>query len=191
MLENEIFFLTSNKHKYEEIYSIVEGYGFKICMKTGYKIEIQSHDLVEIAKYAALTAYMRLNKPLLVEDAGLFINALNGFPGPYSSYVFKTIGYHGILELMKNIRDRTAYFKSVAVLVYEPYILIGEGIVHGFIVEEPRGSRGFGFDPIFRPKDSEKTFAEMDIEEKNQYSHRAISVNKVFTKLKRMIDKEI
>ncbi|RLG80188.1 MAG: non-canonical purine NTP pyrophosphatase, RdgB/HAM1 family [Thermoprotei archaeon] len=179
----QIYFVTNNTHKYLEVKIIAEKYGFKLIQLTGEKIEIQSNDLGKIAKISALNAFAKLEKPVLVEDAGLFIKAFRGFPGPYSSYVFKTIGCQGILKLLDGVLDRCAWFKSVSVLIYEPFILTGEGIVEGIISTEPRGSRGFGFDPIFIPKGATKTFAEMDIEEKNKFSHRAKSVESVFSRL--------
>ncbi|MET1160685.1 MAG: RdgB/HAM1 family non-canonical purine NTP pyrophosphatase [Thermoprotei archaeon] len=183
---SEILFVTSNKHKYLEVKPIAESYGFKIIMYPGAKIEIQSDDLLKIAKTAALQVYMETEKPVLVEDAGLFIKALNNFPGPYSSYVFKTIGCSGILKLLEGVRDRSAVFKSAATLVYEPFIITAIGVTEGFIADKPRGSGGFGFDPIFIPLGSDKTYAEMSIEEKNKYSHRAKSVRAVFSKLKQL-----
>ena len=188
MSEVEIYFLTGNKHKFFEVKPIAEKYGVKLVQYLGEKLEIQADDLVKIAKVAALNAYMNVGKPLLVEDAGLFIEALNGFPGPYSSYVFKTIGYTGILKLLENVKNRRAFFRSVAVLVYEPLIITGIGEVEGTIAYEARGDKGFGFDPIFIPRGSSKTFAEMSIEEKNMFSHRAKAVEKVFIKLKKLLE---
>jgi len=184
---NEIYFLTGNKHKFLEVKPIAEKHGFRLLQYSDEKLEIQSNDLIKIAKTAAFYAYIRLEKPVLVEDAGLFIEALNGFPGPYSSYVFKTIGCKGILKLMENIENRKASFKSASVLIYEPYVLVSLAEVHGSIAYKPRGAKGFGFDPIFIPEGSNKTFAEMDIEEKNKYSHRARSVEKIFIELKRLL----
>ncbi len=184
---NKIFFLTGNKHKFEEVEPLVYDFGFKIEMLPGHKLEIQSDSLVRIAEYAALNAYMKLEKPILVEDAGLFVEALNGFPGPYSSYVYSKLGFEGILRLLEGVEDRGARFESVSVIVYKPCIITATGKVYGTITEKPYGNRGFGFDPIFKPKNSEKTFAEMDIHEKNKYSHRARSVRKAFQKLSECI----
>ena len=75
--------------------------------------EIQSDSLKEIAKSSVINAYKRTHLPIFVEDAGLFIDALNGFPGPYAAYVYKTIHNSGILNLMENTKDRQAEFQSV------------------------------------------------------------------------------
>ncbi|MEM1900198.1 MAG: XTP/dITP diphosphatase [Zestosphaera sp.] len=137
------------------------------------KVEIQSDDLTSIALYSAVQASLYLREPFFVEDAGLYIKSLKGFPGPFSSYVYKTIGVEGILKLMSSVSDRTAFFKSVIVLYYpQQGFKVFEGIVYGSISLEARGSGGFGFDPIFVPEGHHKTFAELDLETKNSLSHR-------------------
>jgi XTP/dITP diphosphohydrolase len=179
----EICFATGNRHKYAEAEAIARERGVILKQCPGVKREIQSDSLEEVAKHAALTAYMELGVPVLVEDAGLFIKALNGFPGPYSSYVYKTIGYAGLLKLMEGVEDRSACFKSVAVLVYEPFLITGVGEVCGTVAYEARGVEGFGFDPVFIPDGYDKTFAEMSVEEKNRVSHRARALRSVFKTL--------
>lgn len=183
----KLWFLTSNRHKYMEVEPIARKYGVELEMLPGEKVEIQSSSLREIALYSLLEAYKQYRKPLMVEDAGLFIEALNGFPGPYSSYVYKTIGVNGVLKLMEGIEDRRAYFRSVVAIIYEPYIVVEENTVYGEIALEPRGDKGFGFDPIFKPMGLEKTFGEMSVSEKNMYSHRAGCVKKAFSKLVRLL----
>lgn len=108
----------------------------------------------------------------------MFVDALNGFPGPYAAYAYKTVGNQGLLRLMKNVKARSAHFESaVAYFSAEslsPACFHGEVI--GEIADEERKGRdrsGFGFDPIFKPLNSSKTFAEMTIAEKNEHSHRA------------------
>ena len=170
----ELYFITGNKGKFLEAYNILRKYGIDLRQLNVKKMEIQSEDLKEIAIEAIKQVYNRIRRPVVVEDAGLFIKALNGFPGPYSSYVFKTIGINGILKLMENIEDRRAEFKSVVAFMHPSIgIKVFEGVVRGVISNTPRGNKGFGFDPIFIPDGSEKTFAEMSVEEKNMYSHRA------------------
>ncbi len=183
-----IYFLTGNKHKVIEVEPIASKYGFKIKGYPGYKVEIQSMDLAEISEKAALLGYLYLGKPVMVEDAGLFIEALNGFPGPYSSYVYKVLGINGILKLLGGVSDRRAYFLSATTIIYKPCIITERGRVDGYISIEPRGDKGFGFDPIFIPEGSDMTFAEMSIDEKNKYSHRARSVSKALEKLGRCIE---
>ncbi len=179
----KLYFLTTNKHKYMEVSLIARDYGITVEQDPRGKHEVQGERLTDIARYAALKYYMEQGHPVLVEDAGLFIEALNGFPGPYSSYVYKTIGVNGILRLLNGVENRRAYFESAVAIVYEPYIVLSTARVYGEISTEPRGTSGFGFDPIFIPEGEDRTFAEMSTEEKNMYSHRARAVSKAFRKL--------
>ena len=182
-----LYFITNNTHKYEEASRILGEYNIRLeLLPYAKKIEIQDDDLRKIVLYAAKVAYTHVRKPLVVEDAGLFVKALRGFPGPYSSYVYKTIGINGILKLLENNPNRQAYFKSVVACVCPPYIEVFEGVVEGWIAEKPRGSQGFGFDPIFTPHGSDKTFAEMSIDEKNRYSHRGKAFRSLAEFLKKL-----
>ena len=188
----KIHFVTRNKGKFREVETLAKQYGIIVEQLEVDKLEIQADDIREVALYAARYVFEKIgrNKNIVVEDAGLFINALRGFPGPYSSYVYKTIGIYGILKLMDNVKDRSAFFKTVVVFK-SPWLgeKIFEGIVHGKIALRAKGSMGFGFDPIFIPEGSTKTFAEMSIEEKNKFSHRAIAFKRFFKWLHGMISK--
>lgn len=173
----KIIFITGSEGKFREVKHIAEKYGIKVERESKIKkIEIQSDSIEEIVKYAIsmICREHRCQDYLVIEDDGLFINALKGFPGPYSAYTYKTIGLEGILKLLKGVEDRSAYFMSVMGLC-EPNgeIKIFTGIVSGYISHEVRGTEGFGYDPIFIPENYEKTFAEMSIEEKCRVSHRA------------------
>jgi XTP/dITP diphosphohydrolase len=167
-----IAFATTNRHKVLEINDVLKGCGYRADPVPIPKLELQAENLEDIAVNAAALAWSILRKPVMVEDAGLFIDALRGFPGPYSSYVYKTIGIEGILKLMNGIENRRAKFKSVIALAYDRGIVVFKGEVTGSIAYEARGEGGFGFDPIFIPDGSTKTFAEMSVEEKNSFSHR-------------------
>ena len=118
-------------------------------------VEVQDDSLKSIAKTSATDAVGKCGLPIIVEDAGLFIEALNGFPGPYSSYVYRTLGTEGILKLMKNVDEREAYFQSVVAFSSpEEVPKCFHGKVKGKIFREVRGRPGFGFDPIFEPSGS-------------------------------------
>lgn len=171
-----VFFATNNIHKFNEAREILSHYKIAVGMLRVKTIEIQSESLEEIAQTSVLYAFEKCGLPLIVEDAGLFVDALNGFPGPYSSYVYKTIGNEGLLKLMGNLENRKAKFQSVVAYFSEelksPICFKGEA--HGEITAKvQRGNSGFGFDPIFKPANSEKTFSEMCTIEKNKLSHRA------------------
>jgi XTP/dITP diphosphohydrolase len=182
LLEHKVAFLiTSNIHKFSEARRVLGKCGIAtVMLKTVQKTEIQDDKITVVAKTSAMEAFKKCNLPSVVEDAGLFIRALKSFPGPYSSYIFRKIGNRGILRLMEDVVDREAKFRSVVAFfdqsVDESKCFIGE--VDGEIVEDVRGVQGFGFDPIFRPIPSEKTFAEMTIQEKNLCSHRSIAFQK-------------
>jgi len=117
----------------------------------------------------------RLKGPVIIEDAGLFVDGLKGFPGVYSAYVQKTIGNPGILKLMEGVEGRSAYFASVVGYAepgMEPVTFRGE--MRGTIGFDARGTMGFGYDPIFYLGD--KSLAQIGIEEKNKVSHRGQSM---------------
>jgi XTP/dITP diphosphohydrolase len=176
------FFVTGNIHKFHEARRVLAEYNISIAMLNIDAIEIQDDSLENIARFSAIDAAKNTNLPVFVEDAGLFIKALNGFPGPYSSYVYRTVDARGILRLMQNERKRDAYFRSVVAFCnpqesLEPKIF--QGKVEGTITYDERGRRGFGFDPVFQPYDRNgRTFAEMTTQEKNNHSHRAQALRK-------------
>lgn len=175
-----IIFVTSNENKFEEAQKIAREYEVNIKHQNVSYEEIQADTLEEVVKPSTQQAYKIAGEPCFVEDAGLFINNLNGFPGPYSSYVFKTIGNDGILRLMSNVNGRGAEFRSAVGYCgsnLEPKVFKGK--INGKISEEKRGSEGFGYDPIFIPQGgSGETFAEMGIKAKNDFSHRAAAIEK-------------
>jgi XTP/dITP diphosphohydrolase len=133
--------------------------------------EYRSDDVGEIARGKAAYAYGQLKCPLVVDDTGLFIDALHGFPGPYAAYVLNTVGNAGILKLMDGTPDRTARFTTGIAFADGDGVRVFYGTIEGRITNTPRGTGGFGYDPIFDA--GERTLAEMSIEEKSRCSHRA------------------
>ena len=175
------FFVTTNFHKFNEARRVLAEHGVVAALLRIEAIEVQDDDLEEIAEASVRDAVEKSGLPVLVEDAGLFIGVLKGFPGPYSSYVYRTLGTKGVLKLMEGIAKRNAYFCSV-VAFYSPERASPKcfhGKVEGEITLKERGNQGFGFDPIFEPKGGVgKTFAEMTTTEKNRFSHRAQALRK-------------
>ena len=168
-----LYFVTGNRGKFEEARRILSSCGVELVMEPrAPKLEVQSMSVEEVARWAAYTAYLATGKPVVVEDTGLYIDALRGFPGALAAYAYKTIGAEGILRLMEGVEDRRARFVTAVAAVIPPKVVVATGVVEGVITREPRGASGFGFDPIFQPLGSDKTFAEMSIEEKNRWSHR-------------------
>ena len=174
-----ITFITGNKHKVKEAEIIFQKFNIELEHIDLAYSELQG-TLEDVAKSGAKYACEKLNKSVIVEDAGLFIKALNNFPGTYSSYVQETLGNQGILKLMEDINtpeNRYAEFRSVIGYCTpnsEPMIFLGH--VKGQISRKERGSLGFAFDPIFYIEEKDKTFGELTLEEKNQFSHRKNSL---------------
>jgi XTP/dITP diphosphohydrolase len=174
------YFVTSNINKFQEARSVLSEYKIATAKLKVEAIEIQDDSLEKIAKYSVQDAIKNCGLNVFVEDAGLFIEALDGFPGPYSKYVYNTVGLKGILKLMKNVTKRNAYFMSVVAFGIpdeQPICFVGK--VEGTISLEIRGTSGFGYDPIFVPSNSDsRTFAEMTATEKNGLSHRGEALRK-------------
>ena len=141
-------------------------------------IELQSESLSEIATHGANEAFHAAggDRPVITDDSGIFIDDLGGFPGPYSSYVYHTIGLSGILTLLKKFDSPRAYFRTSIAYCSNEQIVVFEGSIKGTIVD-PRGNEGFVYDPIFEYNG--KTLAEMDILEKNAISHRGRALAKL------------
>lgn len=178
MLESsDIYFVTTNANKFNEVKAILSSYKIEVKMANLALLEIQSDDLEAIAAEKAKDACRKLNAAVIVEDDGLFIRALNGFPGPFSSFVFRTIGNEGIIQLMKTQSDRNATFRSV-IAYCEPKNMLLDFVanVNGEISTEIRGV-GWGYDPIFIPTASELTYTELG-NKKNDVSHRKLALEK-------------
>ena len=169
------YFVTSNIHKFQEARRVLSEYKIAAAKLKVEAVEIQDDSLENIAKASVLDAVKNCGLPVFVEDAGLFVEALQGFPGPYSRYVYDTVGVDGILKLMKNTENRGAYFMSAVAFgspEEQPVCFVGR--VEGKISLRKRGTAGFGYDPIFKPlKGDGRTFAEMTTAQKNRFSHRA------------------
>ena len=184
-------FLTGNRGKLSEAEELLGPLGihvqsFQIEGEIPDVIEPQSESLttVALAKIAQgvelLAAADRLREMLLVEDTGLFIDALPDFPGVYSSHVLKSLGCQGILKLLEDHRD--ARFITTAALWTGEVVEVFVGTCQGKIATEIRGQDGFGYDPIFVPNDTEdeRTFAEMTAEEKSAISHRGKALRALY-----------
>lgn len=174
MQRDKLYFVTTNAGKMKEAEALFLDYFDVEQINMAYP-ELQDNDLSKIAAYGAKYCAAELGRPLIVEDSGLFIDALNGFPGPYSAYVQKTIGNKGILKLMEGIYERRAEFRSVVAYCApggEPVTFTG--IWWGEMLKEEVGTGGFGYDPIF----SYRGFpvGEMTTGQKNEVSHRRRSL---------------
>ena len=177
--KRRLIFVTTNAHKVREITDLAESESGEITIEQlDYDYpELQLDDIEAVARESAnhVRAQTGLKEPFFLEDSGLIIPVLNGFPGPFSAFVFKTIGNEGILSLMadKNGDERRATFKTVVAYCKSsksaPMLFVGT--VEGHIAEAIRGSGGFGYDPIFEVQGV--TFGEMSADGKNIMSHRS------------------
>ena len=184
-----IIFATNNEHKIKEIQSLV-GNDFTIITleQAGINIDIpEPHDtLQENAYEKAITIENITKQNCFSEDTGLEIEALNGEPGVKSArYAGGDRNFQAnidkVLEKLNGITNRKAQFRTVICLLWNKEVFYFEGICKGTIAENMHGGEGFGYDPIFIPEGSSKSFAEMTMEEKNKFSHRQKAVTQLFT----------
>ncbi len=185
-------FYTTNKGKVAELAEQVRPFGVDVVQDASGYPEVQADTLREVAEEGArwLLAH-GARPPLLLEDSGLFVDALRGFPGVYSRHALDTIGVAGLLRLMQDQRDRRAHFASCLVLVETTgAVRFFEGRCDGAIASASRGAGGFGFDPVFAPDGQPplgvRTFAEMGAAEKTGFSHRGKAVAGLLEHLKRI-----
>lgn len=177
----EFYFATGNSHKVLEAKAALDQYRIEVKQLDDVeKLEIQHTNLEEIANTALAVILHKTDKPVFVEDSGLFVHQLNGFPGPYSSYVFETLGIEGILKLLEGAKTRKAEFRSsVAFGVGGKWLTTFSSATEGTVQLQAKGTNGFGFDPIFVPMWTQKTFGEMELKEKTIYSHRSKAISKL------------
>lgn len=176
------YFTTSNKGKFAEAKEKFRAAGLKLKRKPVDLLEIQDDDLVKISRISAAPLVRAFKKPFFVEDAGFFVNALGGFPGPYTKYAYYHIGPKGILKLMQGKKNRSAYFISAIVFRDGSKEKVFKGVCKGNVTHSAQGTKGFGFDPIFVPEGERKTFAS-DLSLKQRVSHRSLALRKLIAYL--------
>ncbi|MGI9190497.1 MAG: RdgB/HAM1 family non-canonical purine NTP pyrophosphatase [Chitinophagaceae bacterium] len=181
----KIIFCTQNKHKVQEVARIANKHLEFIPMnEAGFTQDIPEpfDTLEENARTKAETVYNFCLTPCFSEDSGLFVEALHGKPGVRSArYAGPQAQSSDNIELLlgrlEDQSNRKAYFKTVIAFCYEGKTIYFSGECHGHIIDTPHGVDGFGYDPIFIPDGDTRTFAEMSLDEKNQYSHRRKAVD--------------
>ncbi len=188
-----LVFATNNFNKAQEVNHIL-GNTFKVLSlkEAGIEIDIdEPHDTLEAnAREKSMTIYTIKNIDCFSEDTGLEVEALNGAPGVKSArYAGEPSNTRAniekLLHQLKNKQNRKAQFRTVISLLQNGVEKQFEGTCKGEITLEPSGENGFGYDPVFIPEGSTKTFAEMNITEKNEYSHRRKAVEKLVAFLKK------
>ena len=190
----KLIFATSNEHKLREVRSLVsEGIEIVSLKDIGFGGELpETQDTIEgnsLQKAEYLSR--KFNTPCFAEDTGLIVDALNGEPGVYSArYAGEKATFddnvNKVLAKMKGKDRREARFKTVITYYSAGSYVQFEGITEGVILAERRGSSGFGYDPIFQPNGSGKSYAEMTLAEKNTFSHRKKSFDRFANHLKQI-----
>ncbi|HVU85011.1 MAG TPA: RdgB/HAM1 family non-canonical purine NTP pyrophosphatase [Puia sp.] len=192
----KLIFATNNPHKVAEIQVAIGDQLKIITLKdAGINIEIpEPYDtLKENALEKSRTVYLLTNgKDCFSEDTGLEVIALKGAPGVKSArYAGEPVSFSKnidkLLANLENVTNRRARFRTIISLILNDREFFFEGVCRGRILEERRGAGGFGYDPVFIPDGSHKSFAEMDQEEKNKFSHR----QKAASKMIRFLQNEI
>ena len=189
----KLIIASNNKHKIYEIKKILENKFDEIVSLREAGID---HETVEDGKTFLENAYKKAREiaeiagaPALADDSGICVHALGGEPGIYSA---RYSGGHGndednnnlVLKNLEDKEDKSAHYTCAMSLVYpDGRHVFAEGYMYGSITDNPRGERGFGYDPIFIPDGETRTVAELSDEEKNAISHRANALKELLSKL--------
>lgn len=177
----ELYFVTGNEGKISEAQAILE-IPIKI-VKTNLD-EIQALELETIVKKKAIEAFEIVKKPLIVDDVGLYIETWGGFPGPFIKFLLNSGGNNLLLKMLASETNRNATAKAAIAFHDSENVHIFIGEVKGQIAKESLGDNGWGWDPIFIPSHTDKTYAQLSTEEKNEVSHRRSALEKLKLYLK-------
>jgi XTP/dITP diphosphohydrolase len=183
----QLIFATNNQHKVDEIKAVVpQGMNVISLKEAGIDIDIpEPYDtLQDNAREKAQTINRLTQTACFSEDTGLEVAALNGEPGVLSArYAGESKSFaKNIEKLLQNLQghsNRTAQFRTVICLIMDNKEHFFEGTCEGNIIPTPQGEQGFGYDPVFVPLGADKTFAQMSMAEKNEFSHRRKAVDKL------------
>lgn len=187
----EVFLVTSNPGKASEAKAILEGSGLEIRMLPMWLGEVETGTTYEENARLKVTAGFRmLRAPVLAEDAGLEVDALEGLPGLHSARFAGPSATSAdnnakVLRLLEGVSSdgRSARYQAVAVLLLPSgEEIIGRGTLEGQIESAPRGGGGFGYDPLFVPRGKDRTVAQLSTSEKNEISHRAQALREIVTR---------
>lgn len=175
--------VTHNPGKVREYQSEFDNFGIEMVHINREYDEVQTQYLEEVVDKGMKQLQKEGLNDFMIDDSGLFINSLGGFPGVYSAFVQKTIGNKGILRLMDGVADRSAVFKCCIGCNIGNERIIVTGTCPGEILCKEQGTDGFGYDPIFSPN-GEFSFAEMSSKTKNKMSHRGNAIQLLIDELK-------
>lgn len=192
----KLIIASNNAHKIYEIKKILSGKFDEILSLREAGIEHETEEdgstFLENAEKKAREIAMISGECALADDSGICVDALDGAPGIYSARFAATDGTNAsdtdnnalLLKKLEGKSDRSAHYTAAIALVYpDGKVVTAEGYMHGKIIDTPRGTRGFGYDPLFVPTGEERTVAEMTDEEKNSISHRGRALELLLSKL--------
>lgn len=189
----QLTFASNNAHKLDEIRAKLVGADFEVLSlkESGINEELpETGDTLEANAFEkANRVYSKFGLNCFADDTGLEVHALSGAPGVYSAMYAGEKATYGenvekLLTEMKGKTNRKARFRTIISLVLDATEYRFEGIIEGKILENARGTQGFGYDPVFVPDGFNETFAEMSAEQKNKISHRGLAVEKLVRFLK-------
>lgn len=174
-----LYFVTTNKGKFEIIKSVLQQYGIELQQKPVELNELESDRLKEVALGKARQAFEKLRQPLIVEDTGFFLDAYKGFPGQHSKWLFQKIGYDGFSKLLSG-KTRKAFFHTVICLIDgEEHYHFFEGKWSGMVSQKvaKKKSPSLPYARIFVPKGEKKTAVELPMEKRINQSQRGIAAH--------------
>jgi XTP/dITP diphosphohydrolase len=171
---DHVSLITGNEGKAREYAALL---GIEVQAVKEDLVEIQSLDVVEVVEQKVKDAYSKLRSPVLIDDTGLVLNAWNGLPGALVAWFLGSVGAQGILDMAAGVADRSATVTTALGYADATGVRVFTGTLQGRLTTERRGDGGFGYDSIFAPAGSDRTFAEMSSKQKNAISHRRLAVD--------------
>ena len=184
----KVILASQNQHKLVELSAILSQLGFEIALESEYGLHVdvdETGTTFEENSLLKAEAVMKASgMPVLADDSGLMVDALDGAPGVHSAR-YASDGHDFaannrlLLRNLEGVANRRARFRTVISLLVGDEEHLFEGVVEGRIVERESGAEGFGYDPLFVPDGCDRTFAEMSPDEKNAVSHRGRAVRKL------------
>src|SRR3989344_7100847 len=185
----KLILATTNKHKVVEISAILKEYGYDVRAAKLKIIEPDFNSLEEVAESKAKQAYEQIGKPVVAEDTGVYFSAYHNFPGQLAKRVYLGIGFDGLLTLIRNAKNKNAYFKTVISFTKDgKHFHTFSGVLHGRLLGKvvKLHKDRLPYEKIFVPDGYGKALAELEIDEKNKRSHRAVAARKFGKWLKKV-----
>jgi non-canonical purine NTP pyrophosphatase (RdgB/HAM1 family) len=146
--------------------------------------EVQSLNIEEVLRAKAHKAFGQLETPIVVDETGLELVALNGFPGCLVKWMLEAVGADGLAQTAYSLGDPRATARCALLYFDGKHEVLAEGTTSGSLVRPPRGGGGFGWDPVFQPDGYELTFAELSGPEKDAISHRGAAWHQLIVLLR-------